>query len=166
MEDNKRVYAALVAAGLIMGPDSRLLLVEKRRKLTLPTGHMDLEKDKNLEDALVREMKEEIKDKKGLGIDISVMGSLGTMVRNKETVKSKLIEIFRCATDSSEIFFEEKGETNFAWVDVDETLEIENLDDLAREGIKRLIDYLEGHISYRFGNGNGGDHEEGTNFQN
>jgi len=160
MEDDRRVYATLVAAGLIMGPDSKLLLVGKRGKLTLPTGHMDLERDRNLEEALVREMKEEIKDKKGSGIDISVMGSLGTVVHDKETVKSKLIEIFRCVTDSSEIFFEEKGETNFAWVDVDETLGIENLDDLAREGTKRLISYLEGHIFSRFGNG--GDHEEGT----
>src|SRR4030042_2212933 len=163
MEETKRVYAALVAAGLIMGPDSKLLLVEKRSRLTLPTGHMDSEKDRNLEDALVREMKEEIKDKAGRGIEVNVMGSLGTMVRNKDTVKSKLIEIFRCAINLSEICFEEKGETNFFWVDVDDALGIENLDDLAREAIQRLINYLKGHISFRIVNG--GDYEEGRELE-
>jgi ADP-ribose pyrophosphatase YjhB (NUDIX family) len=162
MERDKRVYAALVAAGLIIDLDSRILLVAKRGKLTLPTGHMDLEKDENLEEALVREMKEEMKDENGQGINIRVLGSLGTVVRNKDTDKSKLIEIFRCVTDSRQIFFEEKGETELVRVKIDEALGIKNLDDLAREAITRLISYLEGHIAFR--RRNGGNHEEGTDF--
>jgi len=164
MEDKTRVYAALVAAGIILTPSSKLILVGKKGKKTLPTGHMDRQKDKDLKEALVREMKEELKDEKGNGLEIKVMGSLGTIVRNQAGQDPKLIEIFRCATEKEEVRFEEKGETRVWLVEIDDAIKISDIDNLAEEGVKRLIDYLEGHLYIRSENSGGSD-EEGEDCQ-
>ncbi len=131
----QKVMADLVAAGLIT-TNGCMLLIEKGGKRTLPTGHMEFF-DKTLEKTLKREMKEE------LGVKVSVKETLGTVVRRKHGGGVlKLIEIFYCQVSEESakmVRYEEKGEKGQIWMEFSKALSLENLDVLAREGIKRFL---------------------------
>jgi ADP-ribose pyrophosphatase YjhB (NUDIX family) len=134
----ERVQAALVAAAILRNPSGEILLVQKDNNLTLPTGHMDPAKDADLEETLLREIKEE------LGVDrseVEIIGSFGTMVRNKDSpAVSKSIEIFSCRISRKAALlaeFEEKGEKGQLWVRPSQIKNLTLLDELVREALQR-----------------------------
>lgn len=140
-----RVKATLVAAGLLKNSRGEILLVERQGEWTLPTGHMDVYRDRDLRKTLEREMKEELKGLKSL----TIIGPLDIFVRHTELVrnkgrslKPKSIAIYSCNVhDGDEIEYYEKGERREKiWVRPSQALRLPNLDDLARLAVKRFLE--------------------------
>jgi ADP-ribose pyrophosphatase YjhB (NUDIX family) len=132
----ERIYAALIAVGLIKNPRGEVLLVERWNQWTLPTGHMEAI-DVDLEGTLVREMEEE------LGLEsLTVVESLGTIVRNMDSSKVKSMEIFSCNIQrEKEIkFYDEKEGKKKIWIRPSQALELANLDKLARVALERYLE--------------------------
>ncbi len=143
-EREKRVKATLVVAGLLKNNRGEILLIDRNDDWTLPTGHMDVNKDNNLKEALDREMKEELKGLKKLVI----VEALDTFVRHAELVKEsgislkpKSIAIYSCNVNGSEIeYFNEGGKKRKKiWIRPSQALELANLDDLARLALGRFL---------------------------
>lgn len=135
--ESDRFFAALVAACLLKSPRGEILLTEKNGKLTIPTGHMDPEKDTDSKEALTREMEEEL-----IGLkDLIIVESLGTYVVNGFGQKAKSIEIFSCKTSSEEIgCLIEKGEKKAVfWIRPIEAIKLPNLDGLTKEALERYL---------------------------
>ena len=147
----KRVYAALVAAGLIKNYRGEILLTERKGqkgKWTIPTGHMDPQ-DKDLSKALLREMKEEIPT-----LEIVIIEPLGTYVVNGGSAKEpKSIEVFSCNTSSSpeiiDYLIEGKERRNVVWIRPSQALKL-SLDNLAFFAVK---EYLKKYRRKKGGNG-------------
>ncbi|NQV00679.1 MAG: NUDIX domain-containing protein [Parcubacteria group bacterium] len=134
MKKEKEIQATLVVAGLLRNLATREIgLVDRKRKLTLPTGHIDPSKDNTPEEALIREMKEEFPELETL----EIIQSLGTVVRNKSSPPVS-IEIFSCNVRADKITSYTEG--NFvAWIRPPEALKLPYLDILAREALKRYV---------------------------
>ncbi len=141
MEKKGRVkveIGELVAVGFIRNSQGEVLLVDRENRLTLPTGHMDLKLEGQLRETAIREMFEEIIGLKHL----TVIGSLGTIVRNKSS-PSKLMEIFSCRVLSKEVRGYREGKL-IAWIKplqaarIDKVLDF--LDEVAKKGIERFLE--------------------------
>jgi len=99
----ERVGATLVVAGFLKNSRGEVLLVDRDGDWTLPTGHMNVMIDATLQDALRREMKEEL----GLK-DLAKIRALDTFVRKTELVREgkrplrpKSIAVYSCSVVNS-----------------------------------------------------------------
>lgn len=129
----ERFLVTVVAAGLIKNPRGEILLITKNSHWTIPTGHIKIQ-DKDVEEGLVREMKEE------LGLEkISIIESLGGIVRNKESPSPKIIEVFSCNITSDEAIKIKYKEGKEIWIRPSEAVDL-HLDELAVEAIRRYLD--------------------------
>jgi len=157
----KRVKATLVAAGLLKNQRGEILLVERNGYWTLPTGHMDVHRDADLQETLDREMKEELKGLESL----TIIEALDTFIRHSEltmgggnSLKPKSIAIYSCNVLGNEIeYFDEEGERKkIIWIRPSQALELNNLDDLAKLAINRFLEKYPRTIQKgERGNGNG-----------
>jgi len=161
MKREKRVTATLVVAGLLKNQRSEILLVDRDGFWTLPTGHMDVNRDDSLTGTLDREMKEELKGLKNL-IIVEVLDTFvrhSELIRNKSSpLKPKSITIFSCNVHDDEIkYFNEGGKKRRKiWIRPSQALNLANLDDLAKLGISRFLEKYPGTTKKeKGGNGNG-----------
>lgn len=139
----KRFRPAPVAVGFIKNEKSELLLVERNAQWTLPTGHMEPDKgDTDLRETLNREMSEE------LGVEsLTVVESLGTIVRNKSSPKAKLMEIFSCQVLEKAVKYYNEGKgRKKMWLRPSQALELDDLDELAFEAISRFFKKYPGPV--------------------
>ena len=164
MENSKVIKPRFIApAALLTNPEGKIFLVGKKGKLTIPTGKMETG-DKNPSEALKRELSEEIKYKKtGAGIRVTIMGSLGNIIYDKESPEAAVFEIIRCTVDESDLAFSEGGETFSIWVDLDVVPRLEKSDRLAKDAVSLYLDYLNKHLISAVRK-NGGENEEGAAF--
>lgn len=141
MKKEKRFSVALVAASLIRRPVGKLLFVFKEGDWTIPTEHYKEQEENDLEGTVRRGAEEELRIRPE---EISIKESLGTLIRNKGSpAAAKSMEIFHCRVThkvAEKIQFCEGGETRQAWLNPWEALKLPNLDDLAREAIRRYQD--------------------------
>lgn len=159
-EREKRVKATLVVAGLLKNQRGEILLVERNGDWTLPTGHMDVRRDDNLQETLDREMKEELKGLKSL----TIVEALDTFVRHSELIrnkssplKPKSIAIYSCNVHGNEIeYFNEGGKRKKKiWIRPSQALKLTNLDDLAKLALDRFLEKYPGTVKKEKGeNGN------------
>ena len=161
-EREKRVKADLVVAGLLKNQRREILLVDRDGYWTLPTGHMDVNRDDNLMGTLDREMKEELKGLQSL----TIVEALDTFVRHSELVrnkssplKPKSIAIYSCNVlhDSEIEYFNEGGKKRKKiWIRPSQALKLNNLDDLAKLALNRFLEKYPGTVKKEEGeNGNG-----------
>lgn len=148
----------LVAVGLIRNNQGEVLFVDREGCLTLPTGHLDPSLDGELRETAIREMFEELIGLKHL----TVIGSLGTMVRNKSS-PPKLMEIFSCRVPRREIRGYKEGKL-IAWVRPSQAIRLDKfmdfLDEVAKEGIKRFLEgYPRKSVEKKGGQNDGGTNE-------
>jgi len=161
VEKRKRVkveIGELVAVGFIRNNQGEVLLVDKKNRLTLPTGHMDLKLEGQLRETAIREMFEELIGLKHL----TVTGSLGTMVRNKSS-PPKLMEIFSCKASRREVKSYKEGKV-IAWIRPSQAMRLDKfldfLDEVAKEGIKRFLEgYPRKSVEKKGGQNDGGTNE-------
>ena len=161
MKREKRVRATLVVAGLLKNQRGEALLVERNGDWTLPTGHMDVNRDTNLTEALDRERKAELKGLQSL----TIVEALDTFVRHSELIrnkssplKPKSIAIYSCNVHDNEIeYFNEGGKRKSKiWIRPSQALKLTNLDDLAKLALNRFLEKYPGTIKKEGGeNGNG-----------
>lgn len=124
----------VVVAGLIK-QKGEILLTQKNGAWTLPTGHMDMGRDSGPQEALQREMREELVGLKSL----LIVESLGTLIRNRKTAKAKSIEIFSCNSTGRIVrLIEGREEKPVVWIRPAEALNLE-IDELARLAIERYL---------------------------
>ena len=109
----------LIAAGLVIVRDGRLILTRKKGKeiYKLPGGK--LEEDESLEECAVREFEEET------GLVGKIIGKYTTMIldRNPETWEEMRIELYHFKGEilnrKGEELFYEHGEHEVAWLEID-----------------------------------------------
>jgi len=143
-----RVSGELVVAMMFFNTLGEVLLVGRKGKLTIPTGHLDFGED--MIDAFVREMSEEFigesgeNNKSKMRIEISnlrdkITNSYGTVLRESGSGENKLIEIIPCRLSLEEarlLAYVEEAEGQL-WVRPGQIKNLSLLDPLAREAIAR-----------------------------
>jgi len=163
MRKEKRIKATLVVAGLLKNQRGEALLVERNGDWTLPTGHMDINRDDSLKEALDREMKEELEGLKNL----IIVEALDTFVRHSELIrnkgsslKPKSIAIYSCNVHDGDIeYFNENGKRKKKiWIRPSQALKLANLDDLSRMALNRFMEKYPGKKE------NGGNGNDESNF--
>jgi len=159
--------ATLVVAGLLKNQRGEALLVDRDGYWTLPTGHMDVNRDANLKGTLDREMKEELKGLRSLVIvePLDTFVRHSELVRNKSSpLKPKSIAIYSCNVHDSEIeYFNEEGKKRKKiWIRPSQALKLDNLDDLAKLALNRFLEKYPGTIKKEEG-GNGDGKRENFN---
>ena len=143
----KRFKGFLAVAGLLKNKGN-VLLVSENGCWTLPVGHVDLNRDANLEETLFRETGEELKGIKNLVIVefLSPFIRYPGATRNKSSPicpvrKPKIIQIFSCNVSNKEIkYFGEGGKRGKEiWTKPRQALRLSNLDGLAATAIGNFL---------------------------
>lgn len=152
-----RFKGDLVAAALIRRPNGDIFLVSRGNEWTIPTGHLDPEREQELDKTLIREMGEEIFSGSEGEEEIFIKSILGVVTReakegNGKKTDAKIITIYFCLVDEKTakiMEYKEKGEMGFRWVsslrELLERGEIEGglpIDQLAKEALEL---YLKGY---------------------
>lgn len=133
--------ARMAVSILIKRPNGKILLVSKEGLWTFPTGKLEISEDHP--QALFREAKEE------LGIEeeeIELLAFLGPDLRSKDNDPQNPLTNFEhilCKVSTvvaKRIKFKEGDENISVWIKPLKASELENLDGLAREGLRRYLD--------------------------
>ncbi len=114
-------YPEVVVGAIILNKDDKVLICRSTKyhtKYIIPGGHIEI--GESMEEALIREVKEET----GLDIYDLELFSLKDSVQSKDINKHFIFIDFLCRTDSSEVILNDELD-HYDWISLDE---IDNYD--------------------------------------
>jgi nucleoside triphosphatase len=130
-------YPEPVVGALILSYDNEILLIKQAKwndQYCIPGGHIEL--GETIEDALIREAKEET------GLDISVIKMLGVQdnIHSPSFHKKKhfIFLDYLCKTSQKDVLLDKREAQDFLWCDAEKALEL-NLAEGTRTTIIRFL---------------------------
>ena len=131
-------YPEISVGGIIFNEEREILLVKSwkwHNNYTMPGGHVEV--GESMEDALKREVKEEV------GIDVSNIEFINIQeaIFSKEFFKPKhfIFIDFTCRARSSDVKVDEKELQEFIWTKPENALKL-NVDSFTKKSIKKYLE--------------------------
>jgi len=142
---------------LFINPDREICLVEEDNRLTLPTGHVDPEKDIDisgrqidLQETIRREMTQEFQNLQRADISPKTTIYLGEVISQLPGKEIKYFKVFSCLlaeeTAANLVYVGDKeermsGHKRCIWVRPQEVISLENIPDgLAKEAVSKYLE--------------------------
>lgn len=135
MMGNEKIYPEATVGAVILNPENKVLICRSSKwnnKYVIPGGH--IEAGEKMEEALVREVKEET----GLEIyDIELLGITESIYSDSfQSQKHFIFVDFICRSDSTEVELNHEAQS-YEWIELDE-VENYNLEEFTADLLKEL----------------------------